>query len=151
MQDCWSQDDAARPSFETIAYRLRDMQQQTATTQRAHTHGVPDMQPALDSEDARQVASAPAGASAAQLQQRQRPAQRQQPSPRPGVLPENDNMSSCVCSAFVVDGTRFAVIAAGADVRGQEALRLANLADHDQIAAAQRVLVIGSDLPSRYA
>ncbi len=87
------------------------------------------------------------------MPQQQAQSQQQQPPPLPVALAgtdSGDDMSSCVCSA-IVQGKRLAVIATGAAVAEQEALRLANLMDHDQIAAAQRVLVVASDLPSRYA
>lgn len=59
----------------------------------------------------------------------------------------DDNMSSLVSSA-VVHGARLAIIPTGPAVDEDDALR--SVMDPEQLAAARRVLLVASDLPSRY-
>lgn len=58
----------------------------------------------------------------------------------------DDNMSSLVSSA-VVHGARLAIIPTGPAVEEDDAL---SVMDPEQLAAARRVLLVASDLPSRY-
>ena len=159
MQECWSHEDAQRPTFETIARTLKAMQDSGRAADTRRLRSMPDMHqaPSADSAaDARRVISAPAAASAAaslqQLQQHWQAQQQQRqtaepPAPAAALPDQGDDMSSCVYSA-VVQGTRLTVISTRANVAEQDALRLASDQHQEQIAAAQRVLVVASDLPS---